>query len=226
MAAAEWPGAARHDPRYAPGAMTDASAPPHRPLRARGPVTLLVAALLATGCRTVDTNFVWVESFPEPPADVIYLIAPGDVLGVRVYNQEGMSAKVKVRSDGMISLPFLGDVSAARETPVVLAERIQARLKDFVVNPVVTVTLDEGRPLEVSVVGEVLRPGLYRLEPGAGVLTALAAASGFSDFANREKIFVLRNGTTRVRFTYAALSQARTRAGRFALRPGDVVIVE
>lgn len=89
----------------------------------------LLAALLAAGCATVDSSFVWVEKLPESSAGGFYVISPGDVLGVRVYNQEGMSAKVKVRSDGMISLPFLGDVDAARDTPNVLAERLQARLK-------------------------------------------------------------------------------------------------
>ncbi len=187
---------------------------------------LLGLLLTAAGCKATDANFIWVDRFPEPAIEGAYAIAVGDTLSVRVYNQEGMSAKAKVRSDGMISLPFLNDVEAAGDTPAILAQRIQARLKDFLANPVVTVALDEARPLEVSVVGEVLRPGLYRLEPGAGVLTALAAASGFSDFADRERIFVVRNGTTRVRFTYAALTQALEAAGRFKLRPGDVVIVE
>jgi len=198
------------------------------PRRSAGLVALacLGLSLAATGCRATDTNFIWVDRFPEPPPETAYAIAIGDTLSVRVYNQEGMSAKAKVRSDGMISLPFLNDVEAAGDTPAVLAQRIQVRLKDFLANPVVTVALDEARPLEVSVVGEVLRPGLYRLEPGAGVLTALAAASGFSDFADRERIFVVRNGTTRVRFTYSALSQAREKAARFRLHPGDVVIVE
>jgi polysaccharide export outer membrane protein len=206
--------------------MTNGSAPIASSHRADIAVAILAVALALGGCKTVDSNFVWVEKFPEPTEDVLYLISPGDVLGVRVYNQEGMSAKVKVRPDGMISLPFLGDVDASRNTPVLLAERIQFRLKAFVVNPVVTVTLEETRPLEISVVGEVLRPGLYKLEPGASVLTALAAASGFSDFADRERIFVIRDGTTRIRFTYAGLSQMRSRASRFLLRPNDVVVVE
>jgi polysaccharide export outer membrane protein len=187
---------------------------------------VLVATLAAAGCKTVDSNFVWVDRYPDPGAEVAYSISPGDVLTVRVYNQDGMSAKVKVRSDGMISLPFLNDIDAAGDTPAVLAGRIQARLKDFVVNPVVTVSLDEARPLEVSVVGEVLRPGLYKLEQGSGVLTALAAAGGFSAYADKERIFVVRGGTTRIRFTFAALSQAREKAGKFRLRPGDVVIFE
>jgi polysaccharide export outer membrane protein len=197
------------------------AARPARPLA--GPPLVL---LLLVACAAPAGNFVWVDRYPEPIGDPVYLLVPGDLVSVRVYNQEGMSGKAKVRPDGMISLPFVNDIQAAGDTTVSLAKRIQLRLKDFVVNPVVTVSLEETRPLEVSVVGEVVRPGLYRLEAGSGVLTALAAAGGFNDFADRTRVFVVRNGTDRIRFTYAAMSQARERAARFQLRPGDVVVVE
>ena len=195
--------------------------------RARRPLGLLaLAALLVIGCSTTDKGFVWVDTIQKSASEGPYLISPGDTLTVRVFNQEGISGNVKVRPDGMITMPFLNDVEAGGLTPVQLAQRIQARLTEFLVNPVVTVSLFETRPLEVSVLGEVQRPGIYRLEPGASVLTALAAASGFSDYANRDRIFVVRNGTLRIRFTYAALSQARERASTFRLQPGDVVVVE
>ena len=182
--------------------------------RSRAPSYCSATSLLAVGCRTTDKNFVWVDTLPESATEGPYLIAPGDTLSVRVFNQEGISGTVRVRSDGMITLLFLGDVEAAARTPVQLAAELQSKLTKFLVNPVVTVALQEARPLEISVLGEVQRAGLYRLEQGAGVLTALAAASGFNDFANRNRIFVVRNGTQRIRFTYAALSQARERAGQ------------
>jgi polysaccharide biosynthesis/export protein len=186
----------------------------------------VLAALLSVGCRTADKSFVWADTIPNSAAEGPYLIAPGDTLSVRVFNQEGISGTVKVRPDGMITLPFLNDVQAAGVTTVQLAQRIQTRLTEFLVNPVVTVALQETRPLEVSVIGEVQHAGIYRLEPGAGVLNALAAAAGFTDFADRDRIFVVRNGTLRIRFTYAALSQVRERAAQFRLQPGDVVVVE
>ena len=198
-------------------------APTHRAL---ADALSLLAAALAAGCKTPDAGFTWVEDYRQPACSSMYTIAPGDTLSVRVYNQEGMSAKVKVRTDGMISLPFVNDVDAAGDTPAMLAERVQARLKAFVVNPVVTVSLDEARPLEVSVVGEVLHPGIYRLDPSAGVLSALASAGGFGTFADKDRIFVVRGGTLRIRFTYTALRQGRGQAGKFCLRPGDVIIFE
>jgi polysaccharide biosynthesis/export protein len=190
------------------------------------PGLLALAVLLIAGCSSVDKSYVWVDTIPKQPDAGPYLISPGDTLGIRVYNQDAISGNIKVRSDGMITMPFLNDVQAAGVTPVQLAKLLQTKLTEYLVNPVVTVSLQEARPLEVSVIGEVQKPGLYRLEPGAGVLTALAAASGFTDFADRDRVFVVRSGTLRIRFTFAALSQARERAAQFRLQPGDVVVVE
>lgn len=197
--------------------------------------SLLVAALAAaSGCSHAG-DYLWADDFPDPagPADAEYLIAPGDLLSVRVFNQEGMSGRARVRSDGKISLPFVNDVEAAGQTPAALARRLQARLKEYVNNPVVTVALEEPGPIQVSVLGEVVRAGVYPVQSGANVLQALAAAGGLTPFASRDRIFVLRKtppgskaSVVRVRFTYEKLSHAQGRSAAFRLRDGDVVVVE
>jgi len=194
------------------------------------PSALLAAGLLAAtaACRTAPPKgpFVWVQEYQEPvQADAGYVIAPGDLIAVRVFSQEGMSGRARVRNDGMISLPFINEIRAADSSPLALAARVRERLKEFVVNPVVTVSLEEPRPAEVSVVGEVARPGVYKLEAHGGVLSALAAAGGLSDFADRSRIFVLRD-RQRIRFTFQALAEAEPRALAFKLAPGDIVVVE
>lgn len=186
--------------------------------------------LLFVACAHNPGNFVWVDDFPPPPPpdERGYVIAEGDVLYVKVFNQEHMSGRVKVRSDGMVSLTFLGDVEAAGYTPSVLAEQLQTRLKDLIVNPVVTISLEETRPVAVSVVGEVAKPGIYNLEPASGVLNALASAGGMTEYASRDRIYVLRQAKqlVRIRFTYEALAHAEGRAGTFRLQPNDIVVVE
>jgi polysaccharide export outer membrane protein len=175
--------------------------------------------------------YVWVDDY-APPADgeagEDYRIAPGDVLSVLVYRQEGMSARERVRQDGKVSLPLLRDVHAAGLSASMLAEQIQERLKEYINVPVVTVAVEETRPLAVPVLGEVAHPGQYALEKGAGVLDALAAAGGLTDFASRDRIFVLRRmpALVRIRSTFEALSRGQGRAIAFRLRPGDVVVVE
>lgn len=196
---------------------------------------LSVAALLAACAR--ERPFLWVSSIPLPqePEAGDYRIAAGDVLSVRVWNQESMSAsKVRVRDDGNISIPFLQDVEVAGMTPTELASRIAVKLKAYVVNPVVTVVIEDRRPLRVSVLGEVTRAGVYELDRGGGVLHALAAAGGLTAFAHRDGIYVLRQGywadgsvePARIRFRWGDLAGGTGKASAFRLRSGDVVVVE
>jgi polysaccharide export outer membrane protein len=173
--------------------------------------------------------FVWSDqwSIGEPAAQGEYFIGVGDALHVQVWDQEKMSARVRVRSDGNVSLPFFDDVPVAGVTPVALARYLEARLKSFVVKPQVTVVVEEAKPLSVSVLGQVEEPGLYTLDPGAGVAQALAAAGGLRDFAHKDRIFLLRSDAeTRIRMTYADVTGGRSRASTLRLRSGDVVLVE
>jgi polysaccharide export outer membrane protein len=193
-----------------------------------GVIPLGLAAVVS--CAHAGGPYVWVDDYAPPDAEAgrDYKIAPGDLLSVTVFRQEGMSTRERVRQDGMVSLPLLRDVQAAGLSPTMLAEHIQNRLKSFINVPNVTVAVEESRPLAVSVLGEVVRPGQYNLEKGAGVLDALAAAGGFTDFAHRDSIFVLRRQPklVRIRSTFEALSRGEGRAIAFRLQPGDAVVVE
>ena len=199
--------------------------------RARGGAAALLLGLLPASCVMGPGEYVWVDQFPvssRPPVGSAYVIEPGDTISVRVYNQDGMSARVKVREDGKVSLLFLNDVQAAGHTPKAFADQLQVRLKEFIVNPVVNVSLEEARPFEVFVVGEVARAGRVALEPHGTVLQALAAAGGLTENANRDRIFVVRTSPepARIRFRYDSLTRLEGRSATFLLRPGDTIVVE
>lgn len=186
--------------------------------------------LLLTACYTPRGSFLEVEA--ANIADVTeYVIASGDTIAVRVFQQEAMSARVKVRADGKVSLPLVNDWLVAGKTPLAVAGELQVRLKDFINTPVVTVSLEEMRPVTVSVLGEVPRAGVVTIEAGSGVLQALAAAGGLTDFAHRDGIFVLRklpgqSAPRRIRFKWDALTQGDGPAAKFVLVAGDVVVAE
>jgi polysaccharide export outer membrane protein len=171
-----------------------------------------------------------VKETPDPPAGSEYTINVGDMLSVQVFEQANLSGRMRVRSDGRISLPLLNDVDAAGKTPGKLKNDLEAGLKAVILNPQVTVVVEESQPptVNISVLGEVAKPGLQMLQPGAGVAQALAAAGGLSTFAHKNRIFVLRAGppTTRIHFTYDALTRTAGRAPLFRLHTGDVVVVE
>ena len=200
--------------------------------RSRWAVLVALAHALGSACAATTSNapFVWADQWPEPPAAAgEYVIGVGDALSVQVWEQEKMSASVRVRSDGKVSLPFLNDVPAAGLTPEALARDLEARLTPFIVTPRVLVAVNEAQPLSVSVLGQVGTPGLHGLSPGAGVAQALAAAGGLKDFAKKDRIFVLRSDgiqPLRIRMTWNDVTAGLGTAGRFRLRAGDVVVVE
>jgi polysaccharide export outer membrane protein len=191
----------------------------------------LVACALLASCSSVG-QYVWVEDYPQPSrlqASPGSVIQPGDLISVRVYNQEGMSAKGRVREDGKFSLPLLNDVEAAGLTPNALAQQLQTRLKEYVHLPVVTVSIEEVRPIQISVLGEVMKPGQYSIDPNtSGLLQAIAIASGLTDFAHRDQIFVLRQSPSivRIRFRYDSLVKGEPHAAQFRLQGGDVLVVQ
>lgn len=196
------------------------------------PCRAALLLLLALAACTAPGRYVWIDEYREEPLNQdTYFIRGGDVLTVNVWNQRDITGKVRVREDGRISLPLVDDVDAAGLTPPALARRIQERLKGLVNNAVVTVQVEESQPLKVAVLGEVKEPGMKTLEPGSGLLQALAMAGGFTDYAQPELLYVLRpvpggEAPVRIRFRYYALIRTEGRAAGFRLRSGDVVVVE
>ena len=190
---------------------------------------VLAGLLLLAGCAGPG-QFVWVEQYrdPGPPAPGPYVLAAGDVIQVKVFNQEGMSARARIRDDGVITLPFLNDVRAAGYEPTVFGQQIQARLKDFINEPVVTVSVEEPRGMNVVVVGAVGHAGVIQLPQGSGVLAAIVTSGGLNDFADDERIFVVRREPQpiRIRFTYDSLLKPVGASTAFHLRSGDLIVVE
>ena len=196
-------------------------------MRAAVVVACLMVAGACGACATVQIPFVWVDEWQEPelPTANAYVIAVGDVLNVQVWAQDNLSTQVRVRSDGQVSLMFLGDVPAAGIPPAALGRVLEDRLKGFIVSPQVTVAVEEAARLNVSVLGQVVSPGVHELVSGAGVAEALAVAGGLRDFAHKDRIYLVRSGA-RIRMTYEAVTAGLGRAGRLRLRAGDMLVVE
>jgi polysaccharide export outer membrane protein len=189
-------------------------------------------AVVLSACGS-SAAYVWIQDLPNNSPDASradeYTINAGDTVNIRVFEQEAISSRVRVRADGRVALPFLGDTEVRGKRPQDLARELEARLKEYIVSPKVTVNVDEFQPITVAVLGEVAHPGSYPLDPvNAGVLQALAGAGGLTEFANRDRIFVLRRvpSVQRIRFTFDTLNGSEPRAVTFALQSGDVVVVE
>jgi polysaccharide export outer membrane protein len=176
-------------------------------------------------------NYVWYTQVPRADWGSQageYVIGPGDVIDISVYEQPGLTGHPKVRSDGRVAITFLGEVVAAGKRPVVLAQELETRLRQYIVTPRVTVNVAESRPISVTFLGEISSKGTQTLEPPATILQALAQAGGLTEFASDNKIFVLRRipSFQRIRFSWTTIVNNESGAALFPLRNGDVIVVE
>jgi len=193
-------------------------------MQKRASVSSLFIAVLACAAAC---SLSGADTSPAPaPAD--YRIGIDDVLDIAVWNVAELQKTVPVRPDGKISLPLVNDVIAAGLTPMELRKQLTEKISAYVQSPDVSVVVREIRSLKVSVLGQVRAPGRYDLKGPSTVLDALALAGGFTDFAARRKITILRStGTTvqRLRFDYDAAVSKASVTNNVLVRPGDIVVV-
>jgi polysaccharide biosynthesis/export protein len=192
---------------------------------------LVSLAFLSTASCAAESPFIWVDQLPSSRAraEPNSAIEEGDLLNIRVWNQDGLSGRVRVRPDGRISMLFINEIDAEGKSPAQLAKEIEYRLENYFAKPIVSVSVEESKPISIAVLGEVTHPGSYALTESASVLQALASAGGLTDFAKTDRIFVLRRtkrSVDRIRFTLASLTGTAGLAPLFELRAGDVMVVE
>ena len=189
-------------------------------------VMLNVAAPNATEAADVQAAAVDAsKSDSSGAAPDAYRIGPEDMLQISVWKNEPMSRAVPVRPDGKISLPLLNDVQAAGLTALELREVLAKKLAEYMPSPEVSVIVSDVRSFKVSVIGEVARPGRFELKSWTTVLDVLALAGGFTQFASRSRIVILRPAATtmkRIPFNYNKLAGEQE---NFYLRNGDIVLV-
>jgi len=191
---------------------------------------LCLTALGVSSCASAGT-YVWYSDTPasEWGSDSgEYVIGVGDSINIRVYEQDNLSGTAKIRRDGRIALPLAGELMVAGKHPSQLAREIEGHLKEFIVTPRVTVNVETSQPVSITAMGEITKVGALTLDPPARLIEALAQAGGPNDYADRSRIFVLRQFPSfqRIRFTYDAVLHNEKNAATFPLRTGDVIVVE
>ena len=164
---------------------------------------------------------------PRVDAASTFQIGPEDILDISVWKNPDLSRVVPVRPDGKVSLPLVNDIQAAGLTPATLRRQVTDRLSEFIPAPEVSVMVREVHSRKVAVVGAVKTPGRFEMKSPMTVLEVIALAQGFTDFAARDRIVVLRqNGTatTRMPFNYRKIADGAEQEN-FLVKPGDIVVV-
>jgi polysaccharide export outer membrane protein len=189
-----------------------------------------MALSMALGCATPSK-----EALDEAakPISKEFLLGPEDLLEVTVWRNQDLSRTVVVRPDGKISLPLIGDVQASGLTSAQVGAKIAAKLAEFKENPNVSVSLKEVNSYFIYVLGEVLKPGKYPLKSYATVLQGVSLAGGFTNFASKSKMAVIRSVTNgdgdlrqiRIPVPYDELLSGKGEIENFVLKSGDTIVV-
>jgi polysaccharide export outer membrane protein len=167
---------------------------------------------------------------PAPGQREPYVIGPPDRLAIRVWKNPELSVNVQVRSDGMISMPLLDDVQAEGLTPEELKEVITQALSEYVATPDVTVIVESMPSKAVFVIGDgIARRGPVILNREMRILDLLANQGGFTQFAQRDDIRILRRqedgSLVQYRFDFDAYLSGAAPDTNIVLEPGDTIVV-
>jgi polysaccharide export outer membrane protein len=155
------------------------------------------------------------------------LIGPGDTLHVQVYDTPEMEQRAKVTDAGEIPLTFLGDVKVGNLTPAQAASEIEKQLinRKIMIHPQVTVRVDVYATQNVTITGQVMKPGIYEVDTRRKVVEVLALAGGLTDLADRH-ITIERHGDPNQKVEYYFSNIADTALSDDPMiYPGDEVIV-
>jgi len=158
-----------------------------------------------------------------------YHIGSGDVLEITTWKEPDLSREeVLVRTDGKISFPLLNDVQAAGLTPMEMKSGMEQRLEEFVEGPVVTITIKNPGSKRFYVLGEVMNTGEYPLIKNLTVLQAFALAGGFTEWASKKEILLLRKegGKDKIyRVNYKDITKGKDFSQNLELKADDTIIV-
>lgn len=156
-----------------------------------------------------------------------YVLGPMDVVNVTTWHENEFTGQFVVRTDGKITLPLVADVQAGGLTPMQLGDQIALKLKKYLAEPRVTVTVVQMNSQRYYIMGEVGRGGAFSLLPGMTVMQAVASAGPTED-ANTKKIYVTRkeNGKeTKFYFNYRDALKGEHPEQNITLKPGDTIVV-
>lgn len=168
---------------------------------------------------------------PGGSAQKNYLISPTDLIDITVYRETELNRAVRVNAEGEISLPLAGTIKVGGLSIIDAERALSERLKEFLVNPQVSIFIKEYSSKQIYMLGEVKSPGALPLplEAPMTVLEAIAKAGGFTSLAAPDRTRVIRNtgdGKSKsIPIPVSAITKEGQKDKDIALTPNDVVYV-
>lgn len=179
----------------------------------------VLSALLVLACSaaawSVDSN----ERYP---------VNPGDTLSISVWQEPSLQGEVVVRPDGYFSFPLVGEIQASGRPVSEIESAVATKLKEFIPDAVVTVSVGSLDGYKIYVIGQVRNAGEFALNTNIDVMRALAQAGGLTEFADLRSIRILRRTDGKqqaIPFDYRDVIRGENLEQNIILQAGDVVIV-
>jgi protein involved in polysaccharide export with SLBB domain len=180
----------------------------------------VLVALATCGPKTVPV-------LPAPSSTANQELGPGDIIAIRVTDQDALSGEYEVGEDGTIRFPWIENVEVAGRTRGEIAELIEQKLADgWLRQPQVTVRVLDRQNREVSVLGQVNEPGSYPFKERLTLVQAISLAGGMNPLAQTKKVKLIREtaqGTKTYEIDVGAILESKR--GDLPLQPGDIVFV-
>jgi polysaccharide biosynthesis/export protein len=193
---------------------------------------VIVLVGLALGCGSSLGKYDY-ASEPDPRSKELVL-GVGDVVAINVWGEgnSGLNTEATIRPDGTITMPLVGDMKAAGESPSTLKNTIKTRLTDFVKlqGTEITVAVKQWRSYRFTVQGEVVKSGVFTSDQYVTVADAIAMAGGLTRFAKRDEVVLLRTNpktkqTRRIPLDYEALASGKRLDMNIYVLPADTIYV-
>lgn len=191
---------------------------------------VLAAAVMVAGCASGGPEPM-LPSGAEPLAQTDYIIAPGAVLNIFVWQHPDLSTNVPVRPDGKISTPLIEDMVAAGKTPTQLARDMEEVLARYIRQPTVNVIVQTAAPSfeqQVRVVGQAANPQALSYREGMMLIDVMIQVGGLGPFAAGNRAKLVRrtaDGTVEVPVRLDDLLNAGDMRQNVRIQPGDVIII-
>ena len=180
----------------------------------------------------IAVSFILVNTHPcfaQEEVKEAYLIGSGDILDITTWKEADFTREeILVRRDGMITFPLINDIQAKDRTPMQVKQDIEEKLKEYLESPIVTVAVRKSDSKRFYILGEVVNTGEYPLVKDLTVLQAFALAGGFTEWASKKEIILLRNedGKEKIyRVNYKDIIKGKDFSQNIKIQPDDTIIV-
>lgn len=167
------------------------------------------------------------EAFLAVKPEEGYVLNPGDQISIEVYQNAQMTRSVTIRPDGQVTLPLVNDVAAAGLSVAQFQARLTERLKSFLRDPVVSISVTSFSEKRIYLQGEVRQAAAFTYRGDMYLLQAVALSGGMTALAEGCAVIVRQKGTEFLRYAVMLepLITGEDMKQNIALQPNDVITI-